>query len=1237
MSRRAGSRVGLFSAWQNSLTYFSGAGAITLGGTVLIAWHAGSEAFLRMVPASAAMVFNTAVAFILAGSALVSILLGRPRPALVCGAVVLALGLLSGLQDLFGLDLGIDQLLKAQDLKDGVPHPGRMTPNIAVCSALTGAAIICMSSFPRSRWSPLLIGMLGSVTASISTNALFGYLVGVRVAYGWGGLVAMSFPAALGFTALGTGLIAYAWRIGTTAGSSLPRWFPVLTGVAVGTFTLGQWQALVVGEETHLERTVAREAQEVKRQVLSRLASFDLQMARISRRWGRSLQPSLDEWESEMRFCLEQDVGYSAFGWVAQSFHLRSVVPALGNEPLRNLDLSTQPAYGSYLVRARLERRTVLAPSTGLLTGEPGVLLFAPIFPEGWFGGWIVAAVRQTDLERACLDTRPKPDEYLVSVHVNGEAGGPGHDPGEAGQARWPVQVHFQALGVPFKVSISPSQRLVDQSGSLLPQVVLASGLAMALLLAVAVHLFQSARVSSRRLRDLYNRAPCGYHSLDEDGVFVEINDTELRWLRYSREEVVGRMKFSSLLSPGSQDKLDRRHPRLGEASVRELEYELVRKDGSLLPILLNAAVTRDEHSGSLHLRSTIFDITERKQMEEALRQSEERWSRVVETIAEGIFIINKDGRISFANATAEQITGISREAMYRRTHDDPAWKISTAEGNEFPSGDLPFARAMREGKPIFGTEVAFECGDGRRSIVSVNAAPLRDVSGGITGVVVSAVDVTKRKEVEHLKDEFISTVSHELRTPLTSLRGFAELMLSRDFKPETQREFLSIIHRESVRLTNLINDFLDIQRMESGRQNYAFRAEDLAEIVEETTAIFRGAETPDRIHLEVPHELPPIWVDADRIRQVLQNLIANAIKFSPKDRPITVAACREGERVVVRIRDQGMGIAAQDLPKLFGKFFRADNQETRTIGGTGLGLALVREIVKGHGGDVWVESEFGKGSTFFFSLPVAQVQPRASPLARTGTDQVDVLITEDDPSFCRLLTEHFRVEGLSVITTSSAEEALEIVKASPPRLAIVDIHLAGLLDGWDFMLKVKSDPNLRSIPILIISASDTVNAKGLAVAGGDYILKPVSPGWLLQAVRAQLPPMSSKRVLIADDDPLFRRHVMECLTADPDLQVDVAGSGKEALDQMEKRWPDLLLLDLLMPEMDGFAVLQQLRLDKRAANLPVLVITGKDMSIEDRNHIKRRLATLVSKREASLDHIARVAEQILEKSTVDG
>lgn len=729
-------------------------------------------------------------------------------------------------------------------------------------------------------------------------------------------------------------------------------------------------------------------------------------------------------------------------------------------------------------------------------------------------------------------------------------------------------------------------------------------------------------RTYAEEIHDLYNNAPCGYHSLDQDGVFVRINDTELAWLGYARDEVVGKVKFTDLITAESRQVFQQHFPILKTRGwVNDLEFDLIRKDGTILPVLLNATAVRDDDGRFLMSRSSVFDLTALKRAEEKQRQSEELYRTLTKNFPNGaVLLFDRNLRYTLAEGTGLAEVGLSTEQLEQKT----IWEIFPPETC---AAIEPYYRAA-----LAGTVASFEVPYTGR-VYLVHTLPIRDKHGEIFAGMAMTQDITERKEAERLKDEFVSTVSHELRTPLTSLRGFAELMLTRDFPPEKRREFLTIIHSESVRLTNLINDFLDLQRIQSGRQTYQFDRIEVAPLLQESLAVFRRENGKHAFRLAVSDPLPVVRADAARVRQVLANLLSNAVKFSPHGGTITVGAQREGAHVMVWVADQGVGIPPEALPKLFGKFFRVDNTEARSIGGTGLGLALVKDIIEAHGGRVWVESEPGKGSTFFFTLPRAEpVAPvQAIPQQGAVAEAPDIVLVEDDPAYARLLQEHFLSAGLRVTTTARAEEALDLVRRAAPRLVLTDIHLAGRLDGWDLLVELKNDPTVRAIPVLIISSSAEASVRGLALAGADYLLKPVGPdpNGFLQAIRQRLVTLSGRRVLVADDDMIFRRRVKRWLVAEG-VTVEEATDGREALACIAQRVPDLLLLDLLMPEVDGFEVLRQLRTDKRAMNLPVLVVTGKDLGADEKTYLKQKLATLVSKKEASLDYFARVIGQVL-------
>ena len=376
-------------------------------------------------------------------------------------------------------------------------------------------------------------------------------------------------------------------------------------------------------------------------------------------------------------------------------------------------------------------------------------------------------------------------------------------------------------------------------------------------------------------------------------------------------------------------------------------------------------------------------EVTERKRTEEALQEAHQRLRFHVENSPLAVIEWDSEFQVQGWSPQAEHIFG---------------WKAAEVLGKQIT--ECPFVPLEETTKVGKGISDLLTGHSSRQVVVNQNyrqdgsivdcewySSALVDEQGRLISVLSLVQDVTERKALERLKDELVSTVSHELRTPLASLRGFAELMLTRAFSLAQQREFLTIIHNETKRLANLINDFLDLQRIEAGHQEYHFKATDILAVASETVAVFQANSNGIVIHLAKEPAPPPVHADVDRIRQVLLNLLSNAVKFSPHGGDITIGTRQEGADLVLWVRDQGVGIAPDTLPKLFTKFFRADNKETRKIGGTGLGLALVKRIITAHGGHVWVESELGKGSTFFFTLPIEGGTLFSSPTSHQNKD----------------------------------------------------------------------------------------------------------------------------------------------------------------------------------------------------------------------------------------------------------
>lgn len=372
------------------------------------------------------------------------------------------------------------------------------------------------------------------------------------------------------------------------------------------------------------------------------------------------------------------------------------------------------------------------------------------------------------------------------------------------------------------------------------------------------------------------------------------------------------------------------------------------------------------------------MDVTEQHEAEEALHMATRQREMILEAVGDGIFGIDLDGRLRFINEAGASALGYEAVELIGRDMQQMLHH-SQADGTPYSKSTSPILQAMRRCEPIRARDDVFWRKDGKAIPVEYTANPLLD-DGSISGMVTAFRDVSERRRLEMMKDEFISTVSHELRTPLTSLRASLGLIASGslDRRPEKQQQMLEMAIGNCDRLIRLVNDILDFDSVERGQLSLHRAGVEPAIVLRRAADVAHSAATEVNISLKVESSAPPVYADEERILQVLNELVGNALKFSGPNTTIRLmaqpaAVNAEGVKAVCFIvEDQGRGIAPEKLHRIFDRFQQGDASDSRDMGGTGLGLALCRSIVEQHGGNIWAESEEGKGSRFLFTLPAA-------------------------------------------------------------------------------------------------------------------------------------------------------------------------------------------------------------------------------------------------------------------------
>ncbi len=479
-------------------------------------------------------------------------------------------------------------------------------------------------------------------------------------------------------------------------------------------------------------------------------------------------------------------------------------------------------------------------------------------------------------------------------------------------------------------------------------------------------------------------------------------------------------------------------------------------------------------------------------------------------------------------------------------------------------------------------------------------------------------------QELDRLKTQFIANMSHELRTPLNSIIGFSRVILKGIDGPltEAQRQDLTAIYNAGQHLLGLINDILDLSKIEAGRMELHFTEVDMREIIRGvmSTAVGLTRDKPIELRQQVPEDLPPVWADAQRARQVLLNLVSNAAKFTDQGF-IAVRAWADDAYVTVSVQDTGIGIPKEKQAEIFEEFTQVESGTTRRYGGTGLGLAIARRLVELMGGRIWVESEPGKGSTFFFTLPRAR--PRTLVEPRSGRPVV--LCVDDDPGVITLYRRYLEKHGFEVVGLTDPQDVLEVVRRVRPDVITLDVMMPHK-DGWVILQELKTDPETRSIPVIVCSIIDE-RGRGFSLGAAEYLVKPFTEEELLEAIQRVDGRPGPLKVLVIDDSEADRQLIRRVLERLGGYQVLEASGGSEGTALARQERPDLVILDLMMPEMDGFMVVEALKGDPATRSIPIIVLTAKSLTEEDRQRLNGRIEALLQK--VGVDPEALLAEVV--------
>ncbi len=469
-------------------------------------------------------------------------------------------------------------------------------------------------------------------------------------------------------------------------------------------------------------------------------------------------------------------------------------------------------------------------------------------------------------------------------------------------------------------------------------------------------------------------------------------------------------------------------------------------------------------------------------------------------------------------------------------------------------------------------------------------------------------------EKANRLKSQFLANMSHELRTPLNSIIGYTELVLNGLYGElnDKQHDRLDRVVRNARHLLGLINDILDLSKIEAGRMLLNIEDINTGEVLESVLATIEPLANEKSLAIVRDFaDAPQIQADETRTRQIFVNLLSNAVKFT-REGGITVHADNHAVDGMTRfyVRDTGIGIPEDKLDLVFEEFRQIDGSSTRKYQGTGLGLAITRRLVEMHGGRLWLESEVDVGTTFYLTFPAAETKPlpKTAPLK---PKQPVILVIDDDPAALAMLSDYLSSNGYNIVSAGSGPEGLARARDLHPDLIMLDAMMPGMT-GWQALKTLKSDPITARIPVIMIGMADK-SPHAISLGASDVVVKPISEVSVLDSVRQALAEQKDATILVVDDNEADRTLLESILTSAGHEVVTVDG-GQAAIDWLVENQASLVLLDLMMPNVTGFDVLRFIRDNQALSDIPVLVVSAKDLTPEEERVLSRRYADLIQK-----------------------